>query len=152
MVDLGAQYRRIKPEVDAAIARVIDAGHFIKGEDCTLFEAEFAAWCGAGHAVGVANGTDALILALRAYGVGPGDEVVTVANTFIATGEAILLNGARPVFVDVEAASFTMETVEPAAGQRSDPHSVCPMAGVIRGPAAPAGRRRPRRGLRRGGR
>ena len=85
------------------------------GEDCRLFEQEFAAYCGARHAVGVANGTDALALALRAYGVGPGDEVVTVANTFIATGEAILLNGARPVFVDVDEASFTMD---PAGSRR----------------------------------
>ena len=109
MVDLGAQYRRIKPAVDAAIARVIEAGQFIKGEDCRLFEAEFAAWCGVGHAAGVANGTDALTLALKAFGVGPEDEVITVSNTFIATGEAILLNGARPVFVDVDPDTFTMD-------------------------------------------
>jgi dTDP-4-amino-4,6-dideoxygalactose transaminase len=110
MVDLGAQYRRIKPAVDAAIARVIEAGQFIKGEDCRLFEAEFAAWCGVGHAAGVANGTDALTLAIKAFGVGPEDEVITVSNTFIATGEAILLNGARPVFVDVDPDTFTMDT------------------------------------------
>jgi dTDP-4-amino-4,6-dideoxygalactose transaminase len=109
MVDLKAQYRRIRPEVDAAVARVLETAAFIKGEDCGRFEKEFAAWCGAAEAVGVANGTDALILALRAYGVGPGDEVVTVANTFIATGEAILLNGARPVFVDVDPDTFTMD-------------------------------------------
>ena len=109
MVDLKAQYQRIRPEVDAAIARIVANTSFIKGEDCTLFEKEFAAWCEATHCVGVANGTDALILALKAYGVGPGDEVVTVANTFIATGEAILLNGARPVFVDVEPVTFTMD-------------------------------------------
>ena len=109
MVDLRAQYLRIQEAVDAAIARVVASTQFIGGEDCRLFEQEFAAFCGARHAVGVANGTDALALALRAYGVGPGDEVVTVANTFIATGEAILLNGARPVFVDVDEASFTMD-------------------------------------------
>jgi len=109
MVDLKAQYSRIKAEVDSAVARVVESTDFIKGEDCALLEREFAAYCGAGHAVGVANGTDALILALRAYGVGPGDEVVTVANTFIATGEAILLNGARPVFVDVDPVTFTMD-------------------------------------------
>jgi dTDP-4-amino-4,6-dideoxygalactose transaminase len=109
MVDLAAQYRRIRAEVDAAMARVLETTAFIKGEDCGAFEREFAAYCGAAHAVGVANGTDALILALRAYGVGPGDEVVTVANTFIATGEAILLNGARPVFVDVDPLTFTMD-------------------------------------------
>src|SRR6266545_4727280 len=109
MVDLKAQYARIKADIDAAIRKVIDTTTFIKGEDCGWFEKEFAAYCGAGHAVGVANGTDALTLALKAYGVGPGDEVVTIANTFIATGEAILLNGARPVFVDVDPATFTME-------------------------------------------
>jgi len=109
MVDLGAQYRRIKPAVDAAIARVVESGQFIKGEDCALFEAEFAAWCGAAGAVGVANGTDALTLAMKAFGVGPEDEVVTVSNTFIATGEAILLNAARPVFVDVDPDTFTMD-------------------------------------------
>jgi dTDP-4-amino-4,6-dideoxygalactose transaminase len=109
MVDLRAQYLRIRPDIDAAVQRVVDSTAFIKGEDCALFEQDFAAWCGVGHAVGVANGTDALTLALKAYGVGPGDEVITVANTFIATGEAILLNGATPVFVDVDAASFTMD-------------------------------------------
>ena len=109
MVDLKAQYARIKEEVDAAIASVLGGAHFIKGEECGLFEQEFAAYCGASHAVGVANGTDALIVALRAYGVGPGDEVLTVANTFIATGEAIFLNGARPVFVDTDPATFTMD-------------------------------------------
>jgi dTDP-4-amino-4,6-dideoxygalactose transaminase len=121
MVDLKAQYQRIRPEVDAAIARVVEATSFIKGPDCGLFEKEFAAFCGASHAVGVANGTDALILALRAYGVGPGDEVLTVANTFIATGEAILLNGATPVFVDVDPVTFTMDPtkVESAITERT---------------------------------
>jgi dTDP-4-amino-4,6-dideoxygalactose transaminase len=109
MVDLKAQYAGIREEVDAAVRGVLEGTQFIKGPDCELFEKEFAAWCGGGHAVGVANGTDALTLALRAYGVGPGDEVVTVANTFIATGEAILLNGARPVFVDVDPETFTMD-------------------------------------------
>ena len=109
MVDLKAQYARIRGEIDRAVAGVLENAHFIKGEDCEQFEAEFAAYCSVPHAVGVANGTDALILALRAYGVGPGDEVVTVANTFIATGEAILLNGAHPVFVDVDRETFTMD-------------------------------------------
>lgn len=109
MVDLKAQYARIRAQVDAAVAGVLESSQFIKGEECTLLEQEFAAYCGAAHACGVANGTDALILALRAYGVGPGDEVVTVANTFIATGEAILLNGAKPVFVDVDPDTFTLD-------------------------------------------
>jgi dTDP-4-amino-4,6-dideoxygalactose transaminase len=115
MVDLLAQYERIRPEIDEAIARVIRTSHFVRGEECGLFEREFAAYCAVGHACGVANGTDALTLALRAYGVGAGDEVITVANTFIATGEAILLNGARPVFVDVDPDSYTMD---PAALER----------------------------------
>jgi len=112
MVDLKAQYARIRSEIDAAVAGVLESTAFIKGEDCGLLEKEFAAYCGAGHACGVANGTDALILALRAYGVGRGDDVVTVANTFIATGEAILLNGARPVFVDVDPATYTMDAAK----------------------------------------
>ena len=121
MVDLRAQYLRIQKEVDASVARVVASTQFIGGEECRLFEQEFAAYCGAGHAVGVANGTDALAIALRAYGVGPGAEVVTVANTFIATGEAILLNGARPVFVDVDETSFTMDpgTLEAAITPRT---------------------------------
>ena len=109
MVDLKAQYARIRAELQPAIERVLASTQFIRGEDCARLEEEFAAWCGVAHACGVANGTDALILALRAYGVGPGDEVVTVANTFIATGEAILLNGARPVFVDVDPETYTMD-------------------------------------------
>jgi dTDP-4-amino-4,6-dideoxygalactose transaminase len=109
MVDLRAQVDRIRPEVEEAVGRVLDSTRFIGGEECSRFEQEFAAFCGAEGACGVANGTDALTLALRAYGVVPGDEVVTVANTFIATGEAILLNGARPVFVDVEERTFTMD-------------------------------------------
>jgi dTDP-4-amino-4,6-dideoxygalactose transaminase len=109
MVDLLAQLERIRPEVDAAVARVLQSTQFVHGEDCGRLEEEFAAYCGARYAVAVANGTDALALALRAYGVGPGDEVVTAASTFIATGEAILLNGARPVFVDVDPETFTMD-------------------------------------------
>jgi dTDP-4-amino-4,6-dideoxygalactose transaminase len=109
MVDLPAQYQRIRPDVDAAIARVLEGARFIEGEECALLEREFAEFCGVPHARGVANGTDALTLALRAYGVAPGDEVVTVANTFVATAEAILLNGATPVFVDVEPETFTLD-------------------------------------------
>jgi dTDP-4-amino-4,6-dideoxygalactose transaminase len=107
-VDLEAQYRSIKPEIDEAIQRVLARSSFIGGEDVTSFAREFAEWCAAGveptgplHCATCGNGTDALYLALRALGVGPGDEVITVAHTFIATAEAISLTGARPVFVDV---------------------------------------------------
>jgi dTDP-4-amino-4,6-dideoxygalactose transaminase len=109
MVDLVAQHARVRGEIEAALARVVESGRFIGGEECSALEAEFAAYCGVAHACGVANGTDALTLALRAWDVGPGDEVVTVANTFIATGEAILLCGARPVFVDVDPETFTLD-------------------------------------------
>ncbi|HSD28581.1 MAG TPA: DegT/DnrJ/EryC1/StrS family aminotransferase [Vicinamibacteria bacterium] len=109
ILDLKAQLARIRPEIDDAVASVLSSGAYVHGEDVRLLEREFAAFCGATHACAVANGTDALHLALRAYGVGSGDEVVTVANTFIATGEAILLAGARPVFVDVDPATHTMD-------------------------------------------
>jgi dTDP-4-amino-4,6-dideoxygalactose transaminase len=109
IIDLKAQLARIRPEIDEAVARVLSSAAYVHGDDVRLLEREFAAFCGATHACAVANGTDALHLALRAYGVGPGDEVVTVANTFIATGEAVLLAGARPVFVDVDLATHTMD-------------------------------------------
>jgi dTDP-4-amino-4,6-dideoxygalactose transaminase len=109
IIDLKAQLARIRPEIDEAVARVLSSTAYVQGEEVRLLEREFAAFCGAAHACAVANGTDALHLALRAYGVSPEDEVVTVANTFIATGEAVLLVGARPVFVDVEPATHTMD-------------------------------------------
>jgi dTDP-4-amino-4,6-dideoxygalactose transaminase len=108
-VDLRSQLARIRSEIDEAVARVVSSCAFVGGEEVAGLEREFAAFCGSTGACAVANGTDALHLALRAYGVGPGDEVVTVANTFIATGEAVLLVGAKPVFVDVDPASHTMD-------------------------------------------
>jgi dTDP-4-amino-4,6-dideoxygalactose transaminase len=109
LLDLKAQHARVRAEIDEAVVRVLASGAWIGGEDVRLLEREFADYCGAAHACAAANGTDALHVALRAYGVAPGDEVVTVANTFIATGEAILLAGARPVFVDVDPATHTMD-------------------------------------------
>ncbi len=100
-VDLRTQYLSIKPEIDAAIQRIIDKTAFVGGDDLKGFESEFAAYCGTDGCVGVANGTDALYLALRGLGIGSGDEVITVPNTFIATAEAIGNCGATPVFVDV---------------------------------------------------
>jgi dTDP-4-amino-4,6-dideoxygalactose transaminase len=108
-VDLRAQLARIRPEIDETVARVLSSCAFVGGEEVAGLEREFAALCGTAEACAVANGTDALHLALRAYGVGPGDEVLTVANTFIATGEAVLLAGAMPVFVDVDPATHTMD-------------------------------------------
>ena len=101
-VDLQAQYRAIKPEVDGAIRRVLDTSAFILGREVDEFERAFAAYVGAEFCVGVANGTDALQLALTACGVGAGDEVIVPANTFFATAEAVSTAGATPVFVDCD--------------------------------------------------
>jgi dTDP-4-amino-4,6-dideoxygalactose transaminase len=109
MIDLKAQLKALRPEIDAAIDGVLSSTTFVFGPDIKELEREFANFCGVSDACAVANGTDALHLALRAYGIGPGDEVVTVANTFIATGEAILLVGATPVFVDVDDDTYTMD-------------------------------------------
>jgi dTDP-4-amino-4,6-dideoxygalactose transaminase len=100
-VDLAAGVRPLREELLAAFAQVIDSAHFVGGPQVAEFERAFAARCGAPHGVAVKTGTDALLLALRALGVGPGDEVVTAANSFFATAEAIALAGARPVFADV---------------------------------------------------
>jgi dTDP-4-amino-4,6-dideoxygalactose transaminase len=102
-VDLGAQHAALKEELLAAIAEVIEEGQFILGEQVREFEEQFAALCGVRHALGVNSGTDALILALRALEIGPGHEVITVPNSFIASTSCIRLVGARPVFVDVGA-------------------------------------------------
>lgn len=106
-VDIAGQHRRIKDELVAAVTGVIESGQFILGPAVTQFEEEFSRICGVKYAVGVGNGTDALVLALRALGVGPGDEVVTVPNSFVSTASAIVLVGARPVFVDV-AGDYTL--------------------------------------------
>ena len=91
-VDLKSQYAAIKEEVDAAIANVIANTAFVGGPHLDAFEKAFALFCGVGHCIGVGNGTDALYIALRALGIGRGDEVITVANSFIATSEAITAN------------------------------------------------------------
>jgi dTDP-4-amino-4,6-dideoxygalactose transaminase/acetyltransferase-like isoleucine patch superfamily enzyme len=101
LVDLAAQHQSLKQEIRLAIDRVILNTRFISGKEVAEFEAAFATYCGASEAVGVSSGTSALELALRGLGVGPGDEVITQPNTFIATAEAILAVGAKPVFVDV---------------------------------------------------
>lgn len=108
-VDLPAEYRSIKADVDAAIAHVLDTSQFVLGDEVEAFEHEFAALCGAAHGVAVSSGTAALHLALLAAGVGPGDEVITVPFTFVATVAAIQYTGAKPVFVDIDPRSFTMD-------------------------------------------
>lgn len=109
LVDVAANHASVKAEVGAAIQRVLDAGTFILGEEVDRFEAAFARYCGTTECVGVASGTDALALALRAVGVRPGDEVITVSLTFIATALAITRCGAAPVFIDVDPDTYTMD-------------------------------------------
>src|ERR1044072_2813040 len=108
-VDLQAQYRSIKGEVDAAIGRVLESCAFIMGREVAAFEAAFAGYTGARHAIAVSNGTAALQLALTACRVGAGDEVLVPANTFFATAEAVSLTGATPRFVDVDPVSYTID-------------------------------------------
>ena len=119
-VDLKAQYHSIKPKIDAAIAGVLESSQFVLGREVTAFEAEFAAYCQTSHAIGVNSGTSALHLALLAAGVGPGDEVITVPFTFVATVAAIRYTGARPVFVDIDPQSYTLDIqqLEPQQGLR----------------------------------
>jgi dTDP-4-amino-4,6-dideoxygalactose transaminase len=108
-LDLKAQYESIKDEIDAAIRQVIESCSFAGGPFVEKFEKNFAAFCQSASAIGVGSGTEALWLALWALGVGPGDEVITVPNTFIATAEAITFCGARPAFVDIDETTYTMD-------------------------------------------
>ena len=111
-VDLKAQYASIKDEIDAAIAAVIGKTAFIGGPFAKEFEAAFAEYCGVKHCVGVGNGTDALFVALKTLGVGARDEVITAANTFIATSEAITMTGARVVFVDIDPRTYNIDVTK----------------------------------------
>lgn len=114
-VNLRRQYLSLKDEIDGALRRVIENSAFIGGEEVSRFEENFAAACGTRFCVGVGNGTDALFIALKAMGVGQGDEVATVANSYFATSEAIVMAGARPVFVDCDPVTFTMDVQKLAA-------------------------------------
>jgi dTDP-4-amino-4,6-dideoxygalactose transaminase len=108
LVDLRAQYLTIKHEIATTFEEVLESMQLFLGPQLKAFETEFAAYCACHHAVGVASGTDALALALRVCKIGPGDEVITVSNTFIATVEAIALVGATPVFVDIDALTSSL--------------------------------------------
>jgi len=120
-LDLGAQVRSIRGEIDEAIAKVLDSTQFVLGDEVAAFEREFARAHGAAHGVAVNSGTSALHLALLAAGVGPGDEVITVPNTFVATVAAILYTGARPTYVDVDPVTFNLDPsrLEAAIGPRT---------------------------------
>jgi dTDP-4-amino-4,6-dideoxygalactose transaminase len=108
-LDLGAAYRELQPQIDAAVARVMASGWYILGPEVEAFEAEWASYCGAAHAVGLANGLDALILALRALDIGPGDEVIVPSNTYIATWLAVSAVGATVVPVEPDPATHNID-------------------------------------------
>ena len=112
LVDLKAQYRAIKPEIDAAVERIFENTSFVLGPEVASFEDEFATYCGSEHAVGVSSGTAALGLALMACGVGPGHEVITTPATFIATAAAVSHVGATPVFVDIDPRTYNLDPTQ----------------------------------------
>ncbi|MEW5829614.1 MAG: DegT/DnrJ/EryC1/StrS family aminotransferase [Chloroflexota bacterium] len=109
LVDLTAQYHSIQAEMDAAVHAVLEKGHFILGPNVTALEQEVAEYLGVKHGIGVASGTDALVIALRAIGVGPGDEVIVPAYTFFATAGAVMLVGGRPVFADIYPDTYCLD-------------------------------------------
>ncbi len=127
LVDLKAQYAAIRPAVDRAVQSVLDSTNFIMGPEVKAFEQAFAAYCGIEQCVGVASGTAALELVLRALDVGRGSEVVTVAHTFIATAEAISAVGARPVFVDIDPRTYTMDPQALAAAVTPATRAILPV-------------------------
>lgn len=127
LVGLYDQYQTIKPEINAAIESVIRNSSFVGGQEVRNFEAEFAAYCETKACVGVGNGTDAIYLTLRAMGIGAGDEVITVAHTFIATSEAITNTGARPVFVDIKDDTMLMDPALLEAAITSRTRAIIPV-------------------------
>jgi len=127
LVDLQAAHREVAEEISSGFGRVLAGGGFIKGADVGAFEAEFAAFSGADHCVGVANGTDALELALRAVGVGAGSEVILPANTFVASAAAVVRAGARPVFADVDPEHLLLDPVSAAKAMGPQTGAVVPV-------------------------
>jgi dTDP-4-amino-4,6-dideoxygalactose transaminase len=126
-VDLKTQYNSIKDEVNAAVLKVLDSTQFVLGDEVATFEREFAAYCEADHAIAVNTGTSALHLALLAAGIGPGDEVITIPFTFIATTAAISYTGATPVFVDIDPVSYTMDVSQIEAAITAKTKAILPV-------------------------
>ncbi|HPP73513.1 MAG TPA: aminotransferase class V-fold PLP-dependent enzyme, partial [Armatimonadota bacterium] len=116
MADLKAQYRALEPEIKSALLDVLEKGQFILGENVSSLETEIAEMCGANYGISVASGTDAITIALAALGIGPGDEVITTPFTFVATTESIVLVGARPVYVDIDPATYN---IDPSAVEKA---------------------------------
>lgn len=127
----GAGYRAQKAEIDAAVARALQSGWYILGAEGRAFEAEYAAWMGTARAVGCANGTDALALALRGLGIGPGCAVATVAHTAVATVAAVEMVGATPILIDIDPVHYTMDPAELEAVMAHPPAGLPPIKAVI---------------------
>src|SRR5438552_8520598 len=127
LLDLRAQHERIRDEVVSSMLRVVDAQTFILGDIVKEFESDIAAYCNVKHAIGCASGTDAILLALRALDIGPGDEVVTSPFTFFATAGAIHNVGARPVFADIDPATFNLLPAAAAAAVTKKTRAIMPV-------------------------
>lgn len=126
-VDLQAQHRALKSDIEAAVLNVLDSANFVLGAPVERFEENFAAYCECRHAVALNSGTSALHLALLAAGVGPGDEVITVPMTFVATVSAIIYAGARPVFVDIDPTTWTMDPAKLRAAISEKTKAIIPV-------------------------
>jgi dTDP-4-amino-4,6-dideoxygalactose transaminase len=126
-LDVEAGYRELQPELDGAYRRVVESGTFILGQEVEAFEREFAAYCGVRHCVGVGNGLEALELILRAYDIGPGDEVIVPANTYIATWLAVSNVGATPVPVEPQAATSNLDVGRVEAAVTSRCRAILPV-------------------------
>src|SRR5579864_2473412 len=127
LVDLRAQYEALKPEIMATVEEVLESARLYRSPYVEAFEQAFADYCGCKYGVGVSSGTDALVLALRACDIGPGDEVITVSNSCIATVRAIALVGAVPVFVDIDPLTYTLDCCQLDQVLTSRTHAVLPV-------------------------
>ncbi len=112
LCDLQAQYRELRPQIEEAVGRVLASGQVILGPEVAALEQELARYCGVGHAIGCASGTDAILLALHGLGIGPGDEVILPPFTFFATAGCVCRTGARPVFADIDAATYNLDPLQ----------------------------------------
>jgi UDP-2-acetamido-2-deoxy-ribo-hexuluronate aminotransferase len=127
-IDLKTQYRRIKPSVDSRIAHVLEHGQYILGPEVTELETVLASYVGTKHCIAASSGTDTLLIALMALGIGPGDEVITVPFTFFATGEMIALAGATPVFVDIDPRTYNIDPAQIEAAVTPRTKAIMPVS------------------------